>query len=346
MQHSLKTLAEHVGARIHGDPDCLIGSVATLQGADANAISFLTNPRYRKYLQQTRAGAVILCEQDVEHCPVNALVVDNPHAAYARIATLFEQHGRSQQGIHPSAEVAADAEVDASAWIGPHTVIGAGVRIGAHCYIGPNCVLEHGVQIGENCTLVANVTVYHQCTLGKRVNLHAGVVIGSDGFGFAHDKGHWIRVPQLGSVRIGDDVDIGANTTVDRGAIEDTVIEEGVKLDNQIQVAHNVRIGAHTVMAGCVGIAGSTTIGKHCAIGGGVGILGHLEITDGVTVTATSLVTKSIKIPGVYSSGTPLEPNEQWHKNFARFKQLDQMARRLKALEKELNHLKEGSSCE
>lgn len=342
MGHSLKTLAEHVGARLKGDADIVIDSVATLQGAGSNDITFLTNPRYRKYLQETVAGAVIITERDEEHCPVNALVVANPHAAYARIAALFESHGRDQQGIHPSASVADDAQIHETAWIGPHCSIGAGVRIGAHSYIGPNCVIEHGVSIGEHCTLVANVSVYHQCSLGNRVNLHAGCVIGSDGFGFANDGGKWLRVPQLGRVQIGDDVDIGANTTVDRGAIEDTVIEEGVKLDNLIQVAHNVRIGAHTVMAGCVGIAGSTTIGKHCAIGGGVGILGHLEIVDGVTVTATSLVTKSIKSPGVYSSGTPLEPNDQWHKNFARFKQLDQMARRLKALEKELASLKEG----
>jgi len=339
---TLAELARRVGARPVGDADCVIHGVATLTGAAAGSITFLTNPRYRKHLQTTQAAAVVLKEDDLPFCPVNALVAANPHLAYARIAALFAPAPDAVPGIHPSAVVAPSAHVDPAASVGPHCVIGADCTIAAGAIIGPGCVLEHGVSIGADTRLVANVTVYYGCRIGARGLVHAGAVIGSDGFGFAHDRGTWVKVPQLGAVVIGDDVEIGANTSIDRGAVEDTVIEDGVKLDNQIQVAHNVRVGAHTAIAGCVGVAGSAVIGKHCAIGGGAGILGHLEIADGTTVTAMSLVTKSLKEPGVYSSGTPLERSEQWHKNTVRFKQLDEMARRLRQLEKELEGLKKG----
>ncbi|PKM45123.1 MAG: UDP-3-O-(3-hydroxymyristoyl)glucosamine N-acyltransferase [Gammaproteobacteria bacterium HGW-Gammaproteobacteria-1] len=340
MSYTLAELARRVGARPVGDGECIITGVATLTAAAPGTITFLTNPRYRKHLQATAASAVILREDDLSFCPVNALVAANPHLAYAKVAALFAPLPDAAAGVHPSAVVAATAHIDASASIGPHCVVGADCRIGAGAVIGPGCVLEHDVSIGAGTRLVANVSVYYGCRIGARGLIHAGAVIGSDGFGFAHDRGAWVKVPQLGAVIIGDDVEVGANTSVDRGAVEDTVIEDGVKLDNQIQVAHNVRVGAHTAMAGCVGVAGSAVIGKHCAIGGGAGILGHLEIADGVTVTAMSLVTKSLKEPGVYSSGTPLERSEQWHKNTVRFKQLDDMARRLKQLEKELDELK------
>ncbi len=256
---------------------------------------------------------------------------------YAEAATILCPQFREPGGIHPSAVVEAGAQVDPTAWIGPNAVIGTDARISANVSIGPGCVVGRGSVIGAGSELVANVTVLHECVIGERALFHPGVVVGADGFGIANDKGRWVKVPQLGRVVIGNDVELGANTTVDRGAIEDTVIEDGVKIDNQVQIAHNVRIGAHTAIAGCAGIAGSAKIGRHCAIAGGVGIAGHLEIADGVQITAMALVTKSISQPGVYSSGTPLQPNDEWHKNFARFRKLDEMARRLRALEKKIN---------
>jgi len=343
-RYTLSHLAQAAGARVVGEPEREIDGVGTLSGARPGQITFLTNPRYRKQLQQTQASAVVIAEADLPFCPVDALVAARPHVAYARISALFAPAAGQGQGIHGSAVISPaaclgdDVEVGPGSVIEDDAVLGDGVRVGPGCYIGA------GSRLGEGTRLVANVTVYHGCRIGARVLVHAGAVIGSDGFGFADDGGTWVKVHQLGGVRIGDDVEIGACTTIDRGAVEDTVIEDGVKLDNQIQVAHNVRIGAHTAIAGCVGIAGSARIGRHCAIAGGVGILGHLEIADRVTVTAMSLVTKSIKEPGVYSAGTPLEPIDRWQKNFARFKQLDDMARRIRALEQELAQINKGSS--
>jgi UDP-3-O-[3-hydroxymyristoyl] glucosamine N-acyltransferase len=324
-----------------GDERCPISGVGTLGNAGPGQITFLTNPRYRRQLAETRASAVIVGEDAAADCPVNALVSRNPHLTYAQVAALFVRASADVRGMHTTAVVDARARIHPDASIGAHAVVGAEAVVDAGAVIGPGCVVFERSHIGEGARLVANVTVYSDCVIGKRALVHAGAIIGSDGFGFANDAGRWVKVPQLGGVRIGDDVEIGACTTVDRGAIEDTVIGDGVKLDNQIQVAHNVRIGEHTAIAGCVGIAGSTTIGRHCAIGGGVGIVGHLDIVDGVTVTATSFVSQSIKQPGVYSSGVPLEPTDHWHRNFARFKQLDDMARRLKSLEKELQELKQ-----
>lgn len=340
MIYKLGEVASRVGARLVGDPETEIHGVGTLTGAGGGQITFLTNSRYRRYLRETGASAVILAEADVEYCPAAALVADNPHLTYARVAGLFAPAPDAAAGVHPSAVVDPSAEIAPGASIGPQAVVGAGAVVEAGAIVGPNCVVGRKVRIGRDSRLVAGVTIYDDCILGQRVLVHGGAVIGADGFGFAYDAGSWVKVPQLGRVRIGDDVEIGAGTTIDRGAIEDTVIEDGVKLDNLIQIAHNVRVGSHTAMAGCVGVAGSTTIGAHCAVGGGAGILGHLTIPDGTTITATSLVTKSIKSPGSYSSGTPLEPSERWQRNFARFKQLDDMARRLKALEKELEDLK------
>jgi UDP-3-O-[3-hydroxymyristoyl] glucosamine N-acyltransferase len=340
--YTLAQLAERVGGRAAGDPECLIHGVGSLGSAGEGKITFLVDKRYRGRMQESAATAIILSESELPHCPTNALVVQNPYAAYARISTLFDLREAAVTGIHPSAVVSPEASVDPSASIGANSVIGPRSIIGPKVEIGPGCHVAHDVEIGEATCLMANVSVYHGCRVGARVIVHAGVVIGSDGFGFAEEDGKWVKIAQLGGVRIGDDVEIGANTTIDRGAIDDTVIEDGVKLDNLIQVAHNVRIGAGTAMAGCVGIAGSADIGERCRIGGGVGILGHLKIVDDVTVTAMSLVPQSIREPGVYSAGTPLERNDQWHKNFIRFKQLDEMARRLKRLEKELKRLQEG----
>jgi UDP-3-O-[3-hydroxymyristoyl] glucosamine N-acyltransferase len=332
---TLGQLAEHVGGRIHGDAGCRIDGVATLQNAKSGDISFLANPRYTKYLATTAASAVIISEAYKAACPANAnaLVVADPYLSYAQIATLLNPPAAMRQGRHPSAVVDDASTIDPSAWIGPQCVIEEGVEIGAGVMLGPGCVIGRDSRIGAGSRLVANVTVCHGSRLGKRVVLHPGVVIGSDGFGLANDGGNWVKVPQLGGVIIGDDVEIGANTTVDRGALDNTIIEDGVKLDNQIQVAHNVYIGAHTAVAGCTGIAGSARIGSRCTIGGGVGIVGHTEIADDVHITGMSFVAHSIRKPGVYSSGTPLEANREWRRNYARFHQLDDMARRLRQLE-------------
>jgi UDP-3-O-[3-hydroxymyristoyl] glucosamine N-acyltransferase len=334
MVWTLGALAERVGGQIHGDPERSIKGLAPLETAGPGDLSFATD-RAGSALAATGAGAVLVGEGGATQCPVDAVEVANPHAAFARIATLFDPAPRAAAGIHPTAVVAPDARVADDAAIGPHAVIESGATIGAGVIIGSGCHVGAATRVGSGSHLVARVTVLHGVTLGERVILHPGVVVGSDGFGLAREGDRWLKVPQIGGVVIGDDVEIGANTTVDRGALEDTVIEEGAKLDNQIQVAHNVRIGAHTAIAGCVGIAGSSSIGRHCALGGGVGVAGHLTIADGVTVTGMSLVSRSIREPGVYSSGMPVEPNDQWNRHSARFRQLDDMARRLRALERE-----------
>ena len=256
------------------------------------------------------------------------------------MAALLFPHAPAPVGVHPTAVVDPQAVVDGSASIGPHAVVEAGARIGARCEVGAGCFVGREAVIGADTRLLPNVTIYHECVLGERVLIQAGAVIGGDGFGFANDGGRWVKIPQLGRVVIGDDVEVGANSTIDRGAIDDTVVEEGVKIDNLVMVAHNVHIGAHSAAAGCVGIAGSARIGRHCTLAGGVGIVGHLEIADGVHVTGMSMVTHAIHESGVYSSGTPLMENREWRKSSVRFKQLDDMARRLRELEKQLEALK------
>ena len=335
---TLGEIAAVAGARLQGcDAAAVVAGVAPLHSAEPGQISFLTHPRYRSYLATTRATAVILSPEDARDCPAPALVAANPHIAYARAATLFEPAAESRRGIHPTAWVSPTASIADDSWIGPHCAVEAGAVIETGAIMGPGCVIGEQATIGEGSRLVAQVTVCHRVRLGRRVLAQPGVVVGSDGFGLALDcDGRWLRVPQLGSVVIGDDVEIGANTTIDRGALEDTVIEEGVKLDNQIQVAHNVRIGAHSALAGCVGIAGSARIGRHCMIGGGVGIAGHLEIADRVQITGMSLVTQSITQPGIYSSGLAVEPNRLWNKISARLRRLDELFRRLAALERKI----------
>ena len=334
MKYTLGELAEHVSGEVKGDASYVIESVGTLHHATAKQISFLTNPSYRKELALSTAGAVILSAADAETCSTNAIVSNNPYAAYAKIAALLFPDEQYKAGIDAGAYVAVDANISETASIAAGVVIESGVTLADAVRIGPGCVLQKNVNVGAHSILTANVTVAHDCVIGESSLIHPGVVIGADGFGQAMDEGNWIKVPQLGRVVIGNDVEIGANTTIDRGAIEDTIIEDNVKLDNQIQVAHNVKIGAHTAIAGCTAIAGSTKIGKHCRIAGMVGIVGHLEIADNVTVTAKSLVTGSIKKAGMYSSGTPLEPSQQWRKNTVRIKHLDDMAKRLNKLEK------------
>jgi UDP-3-O-[3-hydroxymyristoyl] glucosamine N-acyltransferase len=337
---TLGEIAAISGTRLQGgDPATVITSVASLDNAEAGQLSFLIHPRYRHYLTATHAAAVILSSRDAAACPAPALVADNPHIAYARAAALFEPVAEIHCGIHPTAWVHPTAQVAVDAWIGPHCTVDAGAVIEAGVSVGPHCVIGEQAVIGTASRLVARVTICHRVRLGCRVLVHPGAVIGSDGFGLAleHD-GRWLKVPQLGSVQIGDDVEIGANTTIDRGALEDTVIEDGVKLDNQIQVAHNVRIGSHSALAGCVGIAGSARIGRHCMLGGGVGVAGHLTIADRVQVTGMSLVAQSITQSGLYSSGLAVAPNRLWNKISARLRRLDELFRRLAALEKTIKH--------
>jgi UDP-3-O-[3-hydroxymyristoyl] glucosamine N-acyltransferase len=312
-----------------------VHGVGTLSAATPAQLSFLSNPRYRSQLAGTAAGVVVLRAEDAESRTGTALVARDPYVAFAKIAALFERTPARTLGNHPTAAVDPSAVVDPSASIGAHVSIGARSRIGAGVAIGPGCVIGDDCEVGEECELVARVTLVARVRLGKRVLVHPGAVLGADGFGIAMDHGRWIKVPQLGGVVVGDDCEIGANTTIDRGALGDTVLEEDVRLDNQIQVGHNVRIGAHTAMAGCSAVAGSATIGRHCLVGGGAGILGHLEVCDRVVVTAMSLVTHSIREPGEYSSGTPLMDNRSWRRSAARFKQLDEIARRGKASDKD-----------
>ncbi len=332
---TLGQIAAAIGARLRGgDASVRVTGVATLQNAQPQHISFLTNPRYRQYLKSTRACAVILSQRDADSYAIPALVSANPHATYARAAALFTHHTRHHPGIHPTAVVSPGAQIAKSAWIGPLCTVEEGAIIEKQVFVGPHCVIGERVVLGAETYLIANVTVCHDVRIGQRVLVHPGAVIGSDGFGLAHEDNHWIKVPQLGNVQVGNEVEIGANTTIDRGTLEDTIIEEGVKLDNQIQVAHNVHIGAHTAIAGCVGIAGSARIGRHCVLGGGVGIAGHLDIVDHVRITGMSLVTQSLTKPGTYSSGLSVEPNRLWNKISARLRKLDNLARRLTALEK------------
>ncbi len=341
MSVSLGELAVRFGCELRGNPDTCIERVAPLGNADARSISFLGNPRYREQLAQTRAAAVILDAQSAPHCPVASLVCANPFATYARIAGVLHPPPTLPPGVHATAVVAESARIDPSAHVGPLCVIGEGVVIGARAVIGPHCVIEDAVSVGEDVRLVARVMLCHGVSIGPRGLLHPGSVIGADGFGFAPEARKWVKVPQIGSVRVGSDVEIGANTTVDRGAIEDTVLDDGVKLDNQIQIGHNVRIGAHTAIAACTGISGSTTIGSRCMIAGMVAMGGHLDICDDVTILGTSMISHSITKPGVYSSGIPFEDARTWRRLVGHFKRLGHYAERLKKLEHRAGDLPE-----
>jgi len=333
MGTTLGELAVRFGLELAGDPALEVTGVATLQSAGPGTVSFLANPRYRRYLAGTRAGAVVLDAAAAPDCPVPALVGTNPYAAFARIAQVLHPQPPVIPGIHASAVVHPGADVASDAAVGPHAVVEEGAVIGPRALVGPGCAVMRGARIGPDSRLVARVTLYPGVVLGQRCTVHAGAVIGADGFGFAPDRDGYVKVPQVGGVRIGDDVDIGANTTIDRGAIEDTVIEDGVKLDNLVQVGHNVRIGAHTVIAGCAGISGSSVIGKRCMIGGASGTVGHIELGDDVLVTGMTMVTKSTKGPGVYSAGWPAAPAVEWRRMVARLRRLGSLERRLAALE-------------
>ncbi len=320
---SLGELAVRFGLCLRGEPSLRVRRVAALSHAQPGTLSFLANSRHRKLLQATRATAVVVTPADADACPVAALIDPNPHLAYARIAAVLHPEPAPAPGIHPSAVILGGARIAASAGVGPLAVIEEDVEIGERAFVGAGCVVQRGARLGADSRLMPRVTLYPGVRIGQRCIVHAGAVVGADGFGLAPDAGTWVKVPQVGSVRIGDDVEIGANTTIDRGAIEDTVIEDGVKLDNQIQVGHNVVIGAHTAIAGCVGISGSTTIGRRCMIGGGVGIAGQLTIADDVVVTGVSLVSASIKHAGSYSSGMPAVETRKWRRMVAHLRRLD-----------------------
>jgi len=331
---TLAQLASRLGCEFDGDAACLISGVASLADATAGDLSFLASPQYRADLASTQASVVVVTKQDRIICSGNVLIAIDPYLTYARAAQLLYPEVVHDGGIHPSAVVDPAAQIDASAWIDALCVIGPDVVVAANAQIGAGCILDRDITIGRDCRLLANVMIHGRASLGERCLIQAGAVIGSDGFGYANDQGKWVKIPQVGGVKLGDDVEVGANTTIDRGALSDTIIENGVILDNQIQIAHNVHIGEQTAIAGCTGVAGSTHIGKRCAIGGHVGIVGHLTIADGVQISAKTFVSQSIDSAGFYSSGTPLESNARWRRNFVRMKQLDEMARRIKTLEK------------
>ena len=319
---TLREIVARLGGEAVGEVATPLTGVATLDSAGPHQIAFLANPKYRSRLASTRAGAVILGPGDRDAASIPRIVADNPYAYYARTVALFNPAPAALPGVHATAQVAADARIAASAEVGAFVVVGAGCSIGDGAVIGSHSVLGERVSVGVGTRLHPRVTIYEGCTVGARCVLHSGVVIGADGFGMAREAGRWVKIPQVGAVRVGDDVEVGANTTIDRGALDDTVIEEGVKLDNQIQVGHNCVIGAHTVIAGCTGISGSVTIGRDCMIGGGVGIVGHIAIGDRVVISGFTFVTKSLPEPGTYTSGMPVMPHADWLRNAAHLRRL------------------------
>ena len=337
MSYRLGEIAEHIGAGLLGDPDVIVDRVAALDVAGPNAVTFLSNRRYRPYLERTRAGAVILAPEFADACPVPALVLGDPYLGYARAATLLSPPVVATPCIAASAVIDPGASIAPDASVGHHCVVEAGASVGAGTSLGAGSYLGRDSSIGPRGRIAARVVVCQGVHIGARAIIHPGVVVGADGFGIANDDGVWVKIPQFGGVRIGDDVEIGANTTIDRGALGDTVIENGVKLDNLIQIGHNVHVGAHTAIAACVAVGGSAHIGRRCRIHGAVSIAGHLEIADDVHLTATSAVPNTIREAGVYSSGMPIQENRVWRRNITRLRHLDDLARRLRAVERKLD---------
>ena len=330
----LGEIAKSFGLDMQGDPETAITGVCTLQPGRPGCIGFLANPKYRTHLNATLASAVILTPAVAQGYAGNALIARDPNLAFARVAGLFDDEPEVRGGVHATALIDPTAQIAQSAWIGPNAVVEAGVVIGERVFVGVGCIVSRGAVLAEDTRLEARVWIGRRSVLGARCRIHPGAVIGSRGFGNVRTPDGWEAVPQLGAVRIGDDVEVGANTTIDRGAIDDTVIGNGVKLDNQIQVAHNVHIGDHTAIAACVGIAGSTRIGSRCLIGGGCGISGHLVIGDDVIILGFAMVTKSLPTAGQYGSGLPVEPAREWRRNVARLRRLAPQEARLRALER------------
>ncbi|QIZ77385.1 UDP-3-O-(3-hydroxymyristoyl)glucosamine N-acyltransferase [Ferrimonas lipolytica] len=335
-QWTLALLASALGARVQGDSNTLIEGVATLEQAQNGQLAFLANPKYKSQLETTQASAVLLSPANAESYPGNALILDDPYVGFARVAQLLDTTPAAAVGIHPSAIIDPSAELAEGVAVGANAVIEEGVKIGSNSQIGSGCVVGQYSRIGSDTKLWANVTIYHNVTVGSHCIIHSGAVIGSDGFGYANEKGQWIKIPQTGSVVIHDKVEIGANTTVDRGAIDDTVIEQGAIIDNLVQIAHNVIIGAHSAMAGTSAIAGSTRLGRHCIVGGNSAIAGHIEIAPGTHINGMTGVTGSITKPGHYGSVPPMQEVKTWRRNSVRMRQLDEMYRRIRALEKQL----------
>lgn len=337
MSYTVAELTTGLDVLIAGDSQCQITGVATLKNAEFGQLSFLSNAKYKKYLGCTKASAVVLSPQYADLCSTNAIITDNPYLIYAKIARFFMPDAKPSLAIDKTVIIGKNCKIAHDASIAAYVVIGDNVNIGSEVCIGAGSIIGNNCIIGDKSRLDCRVTIYDNVLIGARAEILSGTVIGSDGFGFANDKGIWYKVPQLGRVVIADDVSIGSNCTIDRGAIEDTYIATGVKLDNLVQVGHNVNIGQHTIVAGCVGISGSVTIGKYCLIGGGVGIGGHLTIADRVTITGMTAVTKSILNSGVYSSGVGgVVTNSAWRRYSARVHKLDTLVNRVSLLEKNL----------
>ncbi|MCU8081623.1 UDP-3-O-(3-hydroxymyristoyl)glucosamine N-acyltransferase [Shewanella oncorhynchi] len=333
---TLKELCLLLDGDIQGDETLIINSVATLENAKAGQISFLANSKYRSQLEATQASAVLLSAKDAQDYQGTALIVKDPYVGFARVAQYLDTTPKAAVGIHPSAQIDSSAHLGEGVAIGANAVIGANVILGENVQIGAGVVLGQDVVIGSKTRLWANVTVYHDVHLGQDCIIHSGAVLGSDGFGYANERGQWIKIPQTGGVRIGDRVEIGANSTVDRGALGHTEIHDGVIIDNQVQIAHNDIIGENTAIAGSTTVAGSVTIGKYCIIGGSCAIAGHLSIADGVHVSGATNITTNMREPGLYSSATVAMDNKLWRKNTVRFRQLDELFQRVKTLEKNL----------
>lgn len=328
--YDLASLAALLKAELVGDPSVKIHALATLKTAGSKDLSFYHNPRYYNELSRSKAAAVILSKSQADNFSGNKLISDNPYICYARASHLFKLEAQQEKAIADSASIHSSATLGSNIVLGENVVIKENVRVGNDVSIAANSVVEANVIIGEASRIDSNVCIAHNVTIGERAHIYSGVIIGSDGFGFAHENDQYLKIAQLGRVVIGDDVDIGANTCIDRGALDDTIIGNGVKIDNQVQIAHNVDVGDNTVICGCSAIAGSVKIGKNCVIAGAVGIINHVVIADGVTVTAMSLVNQSIKEPGSYSSGTGLSNTKEWKKNIVRFRQLDKLTKQFK----------------
>ena len=342
-EYTLAEIAKIIGADLQGDGDILIKKVATLEAAVDGEISFLDNKNYKKLLSDTKATAVILHSDNLKDCPSAALVMREPYVGFARVTALFNEIPLSESGIHPTAIIGKNCTIPASVNIGPYVVIGDNVILGEHTSVGAHCSIQQDCQLGEHCHLYDRVTLYYKTQLGNNVTIHSGTVIGADGFGFANEKGKWVKVYQLGQVVIGNHVDIGANTTIDRGALKDTIIGDDVIIDNQVQIAHNVTIGQGTAIAACTAIAGSTKIGKYCQIGGGACLNGHIILTDNVRIVSATNVYRSIEKEGAYASPTLAQPLNDWLKCISIYQKLPEITKRFEKMEKGIKAYLEGS---
>ncbi|QRG83580.1 UDP-3-O-(3-hydroxymyristoyl)glucosamine N-acyltransferase [Vibrio diabolicus] len=338
---TLAELATITGGELFGDESLVVSRVAPMDKAQEGDVTFLSNPKYAKHLSECQATVVMVKAEHKEQCVGNALVVSDPYVAFARVVQAMDTTPKPADDIAPSAVIAVDVKMGENVTVGANAVIETGVELGDNVSVGAGCFIGKNAKLGNNTKLWANVTIYHEVSLGDDCLVQSGTVIGSDGFGYANDKGEWIKIPQLGSVRIGNRVEIGACTTIDRGALEDTIIEDNVILDNQLQIAHNVQIGYGTVMPGGTIVAGSTKIGKYCQIGGASVLNGHITIADGVAITGMGMVMRSIEEKGLYSSGIPLQTNREWRKTATRVHRIDEMNKRLKAVEKQLEQKEE-----